>query len=1439
MTSFIRFNIFLLSIWMSLVDLHPFNRFKVNLQSRGDNSVPMFSKNVKSIAILSTKRVARVSAIRSEGKTIPGTTGANEMDSHADTCVAGKNWEIISYSDTVCEVQPFTDKYESIKEVPIVTACTVWTDDNTGKEYLLIGEQFLWFGSSLNHSLINPNQLRANYLNVQDNPFEPDIGISGNTNDDDDVFIPFDTTGTIVSFKSRVPTESEKENLPVIVLTSDQWDPDNITLSKVSRTVEENEMRTIGSLTSGLSKKDREDISTADRLYRNKELQYFCDRMIASVNVATAIRDDVDMRHQAERKVGKVRSNDRHSRVNAENLARMWNVGLDSAKRTLQVTQQTGTRSATGPLHRMLRVDHLDLHRPRLKGVWFVDTLIAGVKSITQKTVANVFTQGKYVAVYPMLTKANAGNSIIDFTDDVGIPQVLMTDLASEFSGQHTEFVKHCRRMRIQLNHKEKGRYNQNHAAEREIGFLSERWRRRMSKKNVPRRLWDFGLVYEAEILSRLSRGRDGRTGYEEVFGQTPNIAEYVDFEFYDLVWWWDRGDKNSSTADPKRLARWLGISHRIGSDMCYWLITESGQIISKSSVQHVIKDDFLNPNVKETIEKFNNKLAERLDDSNHQVELPDGAEKYKLPDVPLPDDLEYERDERNIPSDAEYGDMLVDERPEDDNEDMIDKYLNMELTMDAGTNTARGARVVKRARTEDGKAIGTAHSNPMLDTRAYEIEFADGTRDKITANIIAENMYAQVDDHGKSFLLLDEIQDHKKDGTALTEENAYSYRGHNKHRKPTTKGWQLLVAWKDGSSSWVKLKDIKDSNPVEVAEYAVANRIQEEPAFAWWVKSVLRRRNRIISKVKSKYWRTTHKYGIRVPKSVKEALQLDQINGNTMWQDAINKEMSKAKISWEILDGIDPAEARKGKVGKLIGYQEIRNNIIFDVKMDFTRKARYCAGGHTTDAPEGITYSSVVSRDSVRIGFLAAALHGVDVLAIDLENAYLNAPCAEKIWFEGTEECGEANGKVCVLTRSLYGLKSSGFSWREALADALRSSPLNFESTLADPNVWIRRARRPEDNYEYYEMLLVYVDDVLIVSHQPDSIADEIDNHYKIKPGSRKPPDIYLGADVAKVQTAGGHEVWSTSSKSYVQNAVKVVENLLVEDGKGMQLRSPAKAKNPIPSNYRPEVDVSAELEPDLISRYLQLIGVLRWAIELGRLDIFIEVSLLSQYQANPRVGHLDALYHIFAYLRGHPNMGRIAYDHKEPKVDYRAFNETADWTSFYGDVEEELPPKMPEPLGHSVSIHAFVDANHAGNVVTRRSHSGIIIYVNNAPIIWFSKRQNTVESSTFGSELVSMRICRDLIVSLRYKLRMFGLNLQGPAYTYCDNAGVVKNVSVPQSVLHKRHNAINYHVIRESVAAKMMVVGKEDTETNISDLFTKVLTAERRNYLCGFIFR
>jgi len=145
-----------------------------------------------------------------------------------------------------------------------------------------------------------------------------------------------------------------------------------------------------------------------------------------------------------------------------------------------------------------------------------------------------------------------------------------------------------------------------------------------------------------------------------------------------------------------------------------------------------------------------------------------------------------------------------------------------------------------------------------------------------------------------------------------------------------------------------------------------------------------------------------------------------------------------------------------------------------------------------------------------------------------------------------------------------------------------------------------------------------------------------------------------------------------------------------------------------------------------------------------------------MAPYSASPRVGHIEALYNIFSYLMMHDESA-LAFDARKPDIDESAFQEV-DWDDFYGEVEEELPPKMPEPLGRPVTISCFVDANHAGNVVTRRLHSGVLIFLMNAPIIWFSKRQNTVESSSFGSEFVAARIARDLIVSLRIKLRMFG---------------------------------------------------------------------------------
>jgi hypothetical protein len=292
-------------------------------------------------------------------------------------------------------------------------------------------------------------------------------------------------------------------------------------------------------------------------------------------------------------------------------------------------------------------------------------------------------------------------------------------------------------------------------------------------------------------------------------------------------------------------------------------------------------------------------------------------------------------------------------------------------------------------------------------------------------------------------------------------------------------------------------------------------------------------------------------------------------------------------------------------------------------------------------------------------------------------------------------------------------------------------------------------------------------------------------------------------------------------------------VEDLLHEDGRNEGLKS--KATTPFPNLYKPELDATRELDADGSSRFRQLIGILRWAIELGRIDIYTETALLSQYAAMPREGHLEAAYHIFSYLKKRPKL-TMAFDPDATGLDHPAQDLTP-WKDFYGDVVEELPPKMPEPLGREVIISCFVDANHAGNMVTRRSHTGILIFLNNAPIMWYSKKQNTVETSTFGSEFVALKIAKEMVSALRYKIRMFGIPLNRPGYIHCDNRGVVMNTTRPESTLTKKHQAINYHAVREAVAAGIIWVIKEDTLTNLADLFTKILPGPRRNQLLSRI--
>ena len=188
--------------------------------------------------------------------------------------------------------------------------------------------------------------------------------------------------------------------------------------------------------------------------------------------------------------------------------------------------------------------------------------------------------------------------------------------------------------------------------------------------------------------------------------------------------------------------------------------------------------------------------------------------------------------------------------------------------------------------------------------------------------------------------------------------------------------------------------------------------------------------------------------------------------------------------------------------------------------------------------------------------------------------------------------------------------------------------------------------------------------------------------------------------------------------------------------------------------------------------------------------------------------------------------------FDPSQPRISSNRFQEY-DWEEFYKGVKEAIPPNMPEARGLPVSVSVFVDADLAGDKANRRSQTGILIFINRAPIHWYSKRQPSVEASTFGAEFRAMKISVEMVEALRYKLRMFGIPVDGPASVFCDNEAVYKNTVMPESVLRKKHHSIEYHRCREAVAAKTIQVAKEGTDTNLADLFTKLMTSPRRSFL------
>ena len=654
--------------------------------------------------------------------------------------------------------------------------------------------------------------------------------------------------------------------------------------------------------------------------------------------------------------------------VDAATLAKNFGIGIEVANRTRMVTTQRGVRRMIHPsLTKRYRTNDRQLRYRRLPVTMYTDTMFSTVPSRQGNKAAQVFcTDAGFTRAFPMKKESQGHEALSLLFHRDGVPNVMVMDGAkAQVQG---DFRRKLREAGCHIKQTEPHTQSSN-MGEGGVREMKKGVGRQMLRSGSPKRFWDDAIIREAYVRSNTALdifSLEGQVPESRVKGEAADISTIAEYAWYKWIKFRDTAAK--FPVSKIQLGRDLGPAIDIGPAMSRKILKSNGEVIYRTSVRSLTPDEIQSPTEVKERKEFDEAIEKRFGGSMSEEDFKDDPD---FSDFETPTFEAYEDDEVPV---ARMPD--VDDIEDDHDVDTYDQYVGAQVRVPKGSEIRTG-KVIRRKHELNGTVKGKANANSMLDTRMYDVEFPDGSSDEYTANVIAQNMYAQCDLEGNQYNIMDCIVDHKTDGHAIERADMYIKHGSNRQVRKTTKGWQLCVEWKDGTTSWERLADLKESNPVEVAEYAVSKDLADAPAFVWWVPHVLKKRNKIIAAVTKRYHKRTHKFGIEVPKSWDDCVRLDKENDNTLWQDAVRKEMKNVRIAFRIMNGDEVIPPT---------FQEIRCHMIFDVKMeDFRRKARFVAGGHTTDTPHAMTYASVVSRESVRIALTLAALNDLEVKMADI----------------------------------------------------------------------------------------------------------------------------------------------------------------------------------------------------------------------------------------------------------------------------------------------------------------------------------------------------------------------------------------------------------------------------------------------------------------------
>jgi hypothetical protein len=634
-----------------------------------------------------------------------------------------------------------------------------------------------------------------------------------------------------------------------------------------------------------------------------------------------------------------------------------------------------------------------------------------------------------------------------------------------------------------------------------------------------------------------------------------------------------------------------------------------------------------------------------------------------------------------------------------------------------------------------------------------------------------------------------------------------------------------IKVGWSDGSYTWEPFNNIKEDDAVSLAGYAV--RVFKNPAYTLYKKhkhlidsaqqwgATFLANNANLNAVTSSSSNT--KFGVTVPKGIRGAMKEDMLYDS-------DKFLSNTVQSqrWSTAMTAEQANFDKHRAFEFLprgtaaprGYQRMRCHFVYDVKSDGKFKARFCAGGDSVDATGIHSAMTVVETPSTRILFVIAEANGQEVLVGDLSSAYLHAYTTEKVFFVCGPEWGpEREGCIAIVVKAVYGLVGSAHAYHQHVFETMTSQ--GWKNSEIDNDIWMRKDKK----HGLWDYVAFYVDDFIIVSKDPANIGKELNTIFSVKEITA--PNKYLGANVRFVEGR-----FQFSSEDYLKEILSQLRGEgnvpLFSDQRPNGIK---KHKTPMAPNDHPENDDTDLLNEKEHRAYQRLVGILQWMVSLGRFDICYAVSSLSRFNSAPRKGHMQRAIRVFGYLECCPrkcieiNASEMT-DLPRMELDLRG-----EMIKRYPDAVEERSSKDPEKLGKPLNLTVYADADHAHDHVTRKSITGILVFIGSTPIIAKSSRQGSVESSTYSAEFNSARAATELIIGLRLLLKSIGVAQDKPSLLLGDNLGVVQSSTIFTSALKKKHNAISYHRVREAVAAGIIDYAHINTALNLADIFTKPL--------------